>query len=275
MKYIARLPKSNVNVTPTSPLREFFVLAGSLIIIVVCVYFLLGLAVDLLVPYLPIGVEKKLARVFFNTFDEKQADTGRQRHVQDLVNDLAARCAELPYDFRVHVLQSPSINALALPGGHIVVFTGLLDKVASENELSFVLAHELGHYDHRDHLRGAGRAIVFLTISAVLFGADSGISNLLGSGLNITELSFSRKQETRADEFALGALNCFYGHVAGATDFFSRISAEQDPRDFGHYFSSHPENTRRIDHLKKIKAGRDYKQLEKTPLSAGLKPPPN
>ena len=44
MKYTARQPKTNVNVTPTSPLREFFILSGGLVIIVVSLYFLLGLA---------------------------------------------------------------------------------------------------------------------------------------------------------------------------------------------------------------------------------------
>ncbi len=270
MKFTARKLKTNVNVTPTSPLREFFVLTGALGVIAIGVYFLLGLAVDLMVPYLPLTVEDKLARVFFNALDDKEADAGHQRYVQNLVDDLEARCTDLPYEFQVHVFQSSTVNALALPGGHIIIFTGLLDKVASENELAFVLAHELGHYAHRDHLRGVGRTMIFLTISTVIFGADSGISDLIGTGLNITELSFSRKQETWADEFALDALNCSYGHVGGATDFFGRIPAEQDPGEFGHYFSSHPQNTRRINHLKELAAARRYEFLAKKPLAADL-----
>ncbi len=48
--------------------------------------------------------------------------------------------------------------------------------------------------------------------------------------LNITELSFSRGQETAADEFGLDVLQCAYGHAAGATDFFRKIPVSQDPR---------------------------------------------
>jgi len=270
MKYTARQPKTNVNVTPTSPLREFFILSGGLVIIVVSLYFLLGLAVDLMVPYLPMTFEKKLADVFVKTLNEEHAGSDRQQYIQSLMDQLQTRCAKMSYEFQVHVLQSPTINALALPGGHIVIFTGLLEKVTSENELSFVLAHEMGHYAHRDHLRGVGRAMVFMTLSAFIFGADSGISKLIGTGLNITELSFSRKQETRADEVALEALNCAYGHVEGAVDFFSRIPEERDPGIFGHYFSSHPENTRRITHLQDLTAARGYKLLKKLPLPANL-----
>jgi len=272
MKYTARQPQSNVNVTPSSPLREFFVLAGGLFIIVVGIYFLLGLAVDLMVPYLPVTFEKKLAVVFVKSLKAKPADSSRQQYVQSLMDQLQTRCAQLPYKFQVHVLQSPTINALALPGGNVIIFTGLLEKVTSENELSFVLAHEMGHYAHQDHLRAVGRSMVFMTLSAVIFGADSGISKLIGTGLNVTELSFSRKQETRADEFALEAVNCAYGHVEGAVDFFSRIPKEQDPGIFGHYFSSHPENTRRIAHLKDLTASRGYKLLKKLSLPASLRP---
>ena len=111
MKYTARKLKTNVNVTPTSPLREFFVLTGALAVIAIGAYFLLGLAVDLLVPYLPLTVEDKLARVFFNALDDKEADAGHKRYVQNLVDELEARCTDLPYEFQVHVFQSSTANA--------------------------------------------------------------------------------------------------------------------------------------------------------------------
>jgi len=73
-------------------------------------------------------------------------------------------------------------------------------------------------------------------------------------------MSFSRKQEAKADEYGLEMLNCVYGHVGGATDFFSRISKEKDPSIFGHYFSSHPENQDRINHINLIIKERGLKK---------------
>ncbi len=259
MKYTARQPKSNVNVTPTSPLREFFVLTGVLVCIVVGIYLLLGLAVDLILPRISIDLEKNMATLFIQSIDAKDANSEREDFVQSVIETLQARCAKLPYALKVHVREAPAVNALALPGGHIIVYTGLLDKISSENELVFVLAHEMGHYAHRDHLRGVGRAIVFITISSLLFGPDSSVSRMLAYALNITELSFSREQETRADEFALETLNCAYGHIGGATDFFEKIPKAQDPGKFGHYFASHPENRRRISHLRIIIRSRGFK----------------
>ncbi len=260
MKYTPRQPAINVNVTPTSPLKDFFVLSGSLLAITVAVYFLLGFAVDLIIPYISPETENKMTAIFGNLAETKTAFPEKQRKLQALLDTIQRDCAKLPYDFKIHIKEADTVNALAMPGGHIIVFTGLLDKVASENELAYIIGHEIGHYANRDHLRGLGRALVFMTISAALFGTDSPIGNMVGHGLSISEMSFSRRQEKNADELGLAILNCTYGHVGGATDFFFRISKEKDPSIFGHYFSSHPENQDRINHLNRLIKDRGLKK---------------
>src|SRR5690606_35172182 len=70
------------------------------------------------------------------------------------------------------VMASDELNALALPGGAIVVTRGLLDQV-DDAELAFVLAHELAHLEHRDNLRAIGRGLV-LTVALSLVGVEAG-----------------------------------------------------------------------------------------------------
>lgn len=270
MKYTARLPDNNANVTPTSPLREFFILTGGLLGVVAGIYFLLGLAVNLIVPGLSPEVEKKMAPLFIGVMEKTRDPSEHAGAVQALLDDLQGRCARLPYDFKAHLFENETANALALPGGHIVLFTGLIETVTSENELMFVLAHELGHYAHRDHLHGVGRALVFMIASTLLFGPDSSIGSMLGSALNVTELRFSRKQETRADEFAVEMLDCLYGHVGGATDFFDKISKEENPSVFGHYFATHPENRRRMEHVAAHAENSGFKSHATRPVPTGL-----
>jgi Zn-dependent protease with chaperone function len=266
MKYTPRQPGSNVNVTPTAPLREFFLLTGGLLGMVIIIYMVLGLAVDLIAPRISTDLENKMGGLFVGSLEAKGSDLKQGTYVRSLLEDLQDRCARLPYVFKVHIRQTPTVNAVALPGGHILVYTGLLNKVASENELAFVLAHEMGHFAHRDHLRGMGRAFVFITISTLLLGTDSSVSKMLANALNLTEMSFSRTQETRADEFALETLYCAYGHVAGATDFFEKISKEQDRGMFGRYLASHPESRKRISDLENIIRSRGFKPGRRTPL---------
>jgi Zn-dependent protease with chaperone function len=272
VKFTARHPGTNVNVSPTNPLKEFAVLAGGLLAIAAGIYLALGLAVDLIVPRLSMDLEKKLAGAFIGKLVETEETAGTTQALQALVDRLQDSCAPLPYTITVHVKPSDAVNAAALPGGHMVVFTGLLSEMTSENELVFVLAHELGHFAHRDHLRGLGRALVLMTASTMLLGADNSVNSMIGQGMVLSELSFSRRQETRADEFALEALFCQYGHVADATSFFSKIPEDGDPGRFGHYFASHPENRRRIDHLNELAQLREYPTGTPNPLPADLVP---
>jgi Zn-dependent protease with chaperone function len=270
VKFSARLPETNVNVSPTHPLKELALLAGGLLAIVVGLYLALGLAVDLIVPRLSMDLEKKLAGAFIGEFAQSDEVASSTRTLQALVDRLQEDCAPLPYSITVHVQESAAVNAAALPGGHMVVFTGLLAETTSENELAFVLAHELGHFAHRDHLRGLGRALVLMTASAMLLGADNSINSMIGQGITLTELSFSRRQETHADEFALETLFCHYGHVADATAFFGKIPEDDDPGRFGHYFASHPENRRRIHHLEDLARERGYPTGQPFPLPPDL-----
>ena len=274
MKYTPKQPEFNDNVTPTSPLKDLLVMAGGLLAIAIGVYLVLGFAVDLIVPRLSPKIEAKMAGPMLAARTGRAATPERQKRLQDLLDRLQKDCTRLPYDFQVHVYREKTVNALALPGGHILVFTGLLDKVASENELAFVLAHELGHYAHRDHLRGIGRALVFMAMSAFLFGPDSRIGNLMAQGLHLTEMSFSRRQELQADVFALNALYCLYGHAGGATDFFHRMASARDPGVFGHYFATHPRNQQRIDRLNALINEKKMGRKEKTALPPGLGPSP-
>jgi Zn-dependent protease with chaperone function len=228
------------------------------LILVVGVYFLLGLAVDLIAPRLPLSIEHRIAGWFRNLHHSAAGMSEEAGAVQEIVDRIENDCARLPYRFTVHVHDDPAVNAAALPGGHIVVFRGLLESVRSENELAFVMAHEMGHFADRDHLKGFGRSLVFLTLWAVVFGGNGTVGEVLADGINLTELGFSRRQEAKADAYAIDLLNCAYGHVGGGTDFFKKMTGSKDTRVFGHYFSSHPRNQERIDALNAIAGEKGY-----------------
>ncbi len=77
MKYTPRQPDINVNVTPTSPLKDFFVLSGGLLAITVAVYFLLGFAVDLIIPHISPETEKKMSVIFGNLAEKEDSLSGK------------------------------------------------------------------------------------------------------------------------------------------------------------------------------------------------------
>lgn len=120
------------------------------------------------------------------------------------------------------ILPDPDLNAYAFPGGHIGLTSGLLEHVESEESLAFVMAHEIGHFEHRHMLKRMSRSVVFGLARTILFGYDSS-SGLLDRAEGLADLGHSRRQEEQADEFALSCLHRTYGHVGGATYFFEQI----------------------------------------------------
>jgi Zn-dependent protease with chaperone function len=133
----------------------------------------------------------------------------------------------------------------------IIVTQGLLDQVESENELAFVLGHELGHYRNRDHIRALGRGVVLSLFFTVATGSD-----VAGLGLKVSDLAlrgFSRKQELRADEFALAIVYTQYGHVNEAWRLFERWDEEDaSVLDLVTYLSTHPQAGDRVESLKTL-----------------------
>jgi len=222
---------------------------GGLLGIVVGIYVFLGLLVDVVVPRLSLDTEQRIAGFFSQWTNASETNSERVVYLQSLADQLEAHCAPLPYNIKVFVYTNEIANAVALPGGTVVVFSGLLENMTTENELAFVLSHELGHFYHRDHLRAMGRSVIFMALSALLLGSDSSVGNMLAQSVGVTEMGFSRAHETRADEFGVTAVNCLYGHMSGAVDFFKKMKHDEDPARFGQYVASHPETAKRIQHL--------------------------
>lgn len=267
MKFTPRAFKENVNISKASPLKEMVVLLSWIIGGVLVIYLALGLALDVLVQKMPSKVEQAVGSFFSKTYNFKKSPTACEEKIQELLDELVQHLPERNFKYTVHVLDNPDVNALALAGGHILVFSGLLEEVESENELAMVLAHELGHFARRDHLRGLGRGVVFIVLSSVVFGMDSQLTEFAQKMLLTTELRFSRQQEAAADKFALELLYKKYGHVAGATDFFNHIRDKTKGPRFLTFFSTHPYPLERAGLLKEEISQKRYPIKDKIPLS--------
>jgi len=258
MEFSDKLPDGSVNISQESPLKELAILALGLLGIALAVYFVLGLLIDYSVRHLSAEQEQTLSLSIGSEWIARDLPK-RTAPLQALADRLQKECARLPYKIKIVVVENEAVNAVALPGGVILVFTGLLDKMRSENELAFVLAHELGHFNNRDHLKGMGRALVLLVGSVFVLGPDNVVGNLALGSLNLAETGFSRGQESEADKFALETLQCSYGHVGGATDFFAAMNKEDSGlKLFSHFFASHPDSRKRIEDLHRQAAQAGY-----------------
>ena len=255
MKYRAALPEHNDNVSHEHPLKEFFVLLAGAIGVIGVVYLMLGLFIDFAVDYVTPEMELRIFRATDMIWEESgvQKDDERRQSLQALMGEVGT-CLKIAYPITVRISESEQINAFAIPGGTVIVHTALLDALASKNGLAFVLAHELGHFQNRDHLRAMGRGIVLLAIFAALSGGGTDLSDMLAPVTDYETARFSQERESEADATALRALNCLYGHIGGATELFEVIAGSGNDVDFSftHYFSSHPAARQRIAELHRL-----------------------
>ena len=254
MNYQPSLPEHNDNVSHQHPVREFFVLITGVLVFVLIGYWALGLFVDVAVDYLSSEQEATFfSKVDINWDFGEESMPEKQAKLQSLV-DAFRPCLSLPYPITVSLVKSEVINAMAIPGGKMVVFSGLLDSLSSKNGLMFILAHELGHFKNRDHLRLMGRGIVLSILAMLAFGGDSGFSDVFASTINLRTAKYSQTRESQADHTALQALQCHFGHVGGATELFETLQSQDEESDFEmlHYFSTHPELQQRIEDLNQL-----------------------
>ena len=248
MKYTPKRIEENVNVTHSSPLKELFLLLGGLLGILIAVYIVLGFAVDMIAMRFPPDLEQHLDGIFASSFTDNE-HIPADDYLQELLDRLVEHSSLPSSNYQIHLVLSSEANALALPGGHIVVLSGLIDELGSENELSFILAHELGHFANRDHLKGLGRGLVLTAISAMLMGVDNGLTEFLLRSVMNVEMQFSQKQESAADLYGLDLLNRAYGHVGGATDFFEKLAQEDTHGRLSYFFATHPYPKNRVEDL--------------------------
>lgn len=170
---------------------------------------------------------------------------------------------------KVSVVNNDVVNAFATLDGNVVFFTGLLESIPNENTLAMVMAHEIAHIKLRHPLRALGRGVVVGLAVATIAGSSANgiVDEFIGSTGLLTALSFTRDQESAADELATAALVARYGHLAGSTQLFEILSAAHKGAEKGlsnklpEFFSTHPLSENRINAIKH-QAGQNNWPLE-------------
>ena len=139
-------------------------------------------------------------------------DRGLQAYVNRIGQALAARTERPQLAWEFHVIDDGAVNAFALPGGYIFVTRGLLTHMVNEAELASVLGHEAGHVAARHSVQQISRqqiASLGLGLGSVLSPVVAEYGQVVGAGLGLLFLKYSRDHENQADDlgfrYALGA----------------------------------------------------------------------
>ena len=189
-------------------------------------------------------------------------DQSLQSYVQSIGESLAAISHRPNLIYRFTVLDSPDINAFALPGGYIYINRGLMAYLSSEEELAAVLGHEIGHVTARHSVRQYSQSQLMGVLSTAIeinSGRTAGNLANLASGALLS--GYGRDMELEADD--LGAQYIYQeGYSAQGMyevlsvlkdqEIYSKKIAEQrgqEPKSYHGVFASHPSNDQRLQEV--------------------------
>lgn len=203
-------------------------------------------------------------------------DPAITEYINDIGHRVAAHANDGDHDFTFFVIDEPSINAFALPGGYIGVHTGLIEATRNENELAGVLAHEVAHVTQR-HIARAIHAsqrqsilTTALMLGAIIAGAAGAGGDAVQAGMAVAQgsaaqqqINFTRSNEYEADRVGIESLSEAGFDPMGMATFFEVISRSNGTSEVRvpEFLRTHPVGAARIAEARS--RARNYPAVER------------
>jgi len=226
---------------------------------------------DRVAMQVPVSWEEKLGQTVLEGLPKALApapDPAKQKILQKIIDRLLLAYPDQPYNIRINISPHKMVNAVALPGGHIIVFQGLLNTADSPEELAGVLAHEIQHVLLRHSTRGIIRSLTSQILLTLMIGDMNGsMEMMLNVAGELDGLSHSRNMEREADRQGMEMILTARIDPEGMVRMFEKLGAEEklfitgkkaeetapkeESSSWTQYLSTHPAGRDRVSQLKK------------------------
>ena len=227
---------------------------GAVLAVIAGLWFGSDLLVEQAVSHIPVEWEQQLGESALH-----EALAGRTiltegpavEAVQEITKRLTEQIPNSPYKFQVRVVKEPVVNAFALPGGYVVVYTGLLKDAKSPEEVAGVLGHEINHVLQRHGMERIVKSLGVMAVAAIVLGEQQGLIGLAKQlGVEIITLKYNRDQETEADLTGLRLLHKAKIEPEGMITFFERLAQSEKEKNRVEMLSTHPMSAHRAERLR-------------------------
>jgi len=234
----------------------FWSIAATISLVLVAVFGLPAL-VERLTPLIPLSVEHQFGRAIdaqvramldtgggSKPFECGTADSEKAgRAAFDKMLGKMHTASGLPIPLTTAVVRRSEANAIALPGGHIYVFQGLINQSRSPDELAGVIAHEIGHVAHRDGTRSVLQSAGYSFLFGMLLGDFTGGGVVVIAARKILQSAYSRDVESSADRYGVDLMTKISADGSALGAILARIGgAEPSIR----ILLDHPETKERV-----------------------------
>jgi len=234
--------------------RIVFWLIAATVSILLTALLLIPLLAERIAPLVPPRAEIALGDAvdgaLRNHLDLVTCETGPGAAALDRLTARLSAVHALHVEPRAAVVRRSEVNALALPGGRIYVFEGLLRHVDGPDALAGIIAHEIGHVAHRDGLRNLIQAGGTGFLMGLFFGDFIGGGVLAGLAQTSLMATYSRRQELAADRFAAQTLHALGRPTHPFAGFLLDIGNDQPG-----FFATHPMGEERESAVTALRRG--------------------
>jgi Zn-dependent protease with chaperone function len=254
LKSSLRLKKGNRRLLPVYVLAS---ISGFILL----VYLSFQIFTDLIARSIPVSWEKKIgdAALSSMTYGKTVHDPVLVKPVKEIGEYLASKGNNPQYEFKFYVIDNNELNAFALPGGNVVVHSGLLKYSDSPEEVAGVLAHEINHVYGKHGMKRIVKRFGLSIFLSLIFGSLGGQLDAIGGDL--ASLKFDRDEESEADQKGLELLYNAGVDPNGMVKFFKKLQErDKDLPEVLSFFSTHPSTATRITDLQNL-INSKYKKL--------------
>jgi beta-barrel assembly-enhancing protease len=244
----------SINVSPRNPILEFIKYTSITLGSIVGFFWIATTGIGLMVPHLPPSSENWLGWIG----DEHIATLEKKKEVKDnetltkMMRELEAH-SPVPsaVELTVHEGQGDTLNAFALPGGHIVLYKSLMNQLPSEDARRFVLAHEMGHVANRHSMQAFGKIAVIGMLAVPINLVLPEVSGQLFGLLNLNSMQHSQAKELEADRYAIELLKAAGSDPRAGIEVFELLESHAGGDATPDFMKSHPPSEARITQIKR------------------------
>lgn len=244
------------NVTDTNPLIDLLKIMTQLVLILCVIYFSIFISLGIVIKTMSDEKQAKIENaISIMVKDDKNVATKEeQQRLNKIKQKILSADKKFPKTSKLDmgIAKEKQLNAWCYPNGSIYITSSLYEKLKDDEELTFVLAHEMGHYKNRDHLMSLRKNIssaAVLLFMSVVSPSNGDAAKIVSGTMNASDLHYSRGVEMKADNYAKSILKRIYGNTNGGV----RALEVLDKEKLIHFdlASTHPDTRKRIENLKK------------------------
>ena len=210
--------------------------------------------------------EQKLGELFWEVFKKTEVENKNAHVVNSIDSIITHICNSNKIDrekIKVHVLNKDEINAFALPNGHLIIYSGLIQNSANQEELTGVICHEIAHIELNHVMKKLVKEIG-LTVLISMTTGNGGVEIIKETAKMLSSTAFDRNLEKEADIKAVDFLTKAKVNPEPFANFLYKLSdKEHESTKYLTWISTHPDSKERAEYIVEYSKGKstNYKPI--------------